>query len=189
MNENVGSITGLTTVMFESINGVDRLPIGACRSAERIDTQLETGAANGVHIDDIFEVANIGQDEVLLVDAGCLDGLGKGDTFHALIAGLEQLIRTVLDPFCYIGIGWTACGRVVFEASILGRIVRRRDDNAVCQVFFATAVVHEDGVRNYRRRGDPVALLDDCLDAVGCKHFKSRALRGGPTGRGCPSPM
>ncbi len=72
--------------------------------------------------------------------------LAKGTRFTPLIAGLEQLIRTVLDPLCYIGIGWTAGGRVVFEASILGRIVRRRDDNAVGQVFFATAVVHEDGV-------------------------------------------
>ena len=77
-----------------------------------------------------------------------------------------------------VGIGRAAVGWVVFEAAIFGRIMRRRYDDAIGQVVSAAAVVNQNGVRDDRRRSDPVVWLDDGLDAVGRQHLKRGILRG-----------
>ena len=46
----------------------------------------------------------------------------------------QQLVGPVLDPLRDVGVGRAAVGRVVLEAAVLGRIVRRRDDDAVGEV-------------------------------------------------------
>ena len=43
----------------------------------------------------------------------------------------EQVVGPVLDPAGGIGVGRTAVRRVVLEAAVAGRVVRRRDDDAV----------------------------------------------------------
>ena len=69
MNENVGSMIGLTTVDVQPINRIDRLPIRPRGSAQRVHTKLQVGAANGVDVDDVLQIAHIGQNEVFLVRA------------------------------------------------------------------------------------------------------------------------
>ena len=44
----------------ESVSGVDRLPIGPRGSAQRVHGEFEVGAANGVHINYVFEIAHVG---------------------------------------------------------------------------------------------------------------------------------
>ena len=51
--------------------------------------------------------------------------------------------------------GRTAFGRIIFEPAILGRVVRRRDDNAVSQSAAAAPIVTKNGMRNDRGRGEP----------------------------------
>ena len=51
----------------QTVDFVDRPPVMHRRAAERIHAQLETGGANRVHIDDVPQVVDIGQDEVFLV--------------------------------------------------------------------------------------------------------------------------
>ena len=53
----------------EPVDGVDRLPVVHGRAAERIDAELEAGRADRVHVDDVAQVLDVGQDEVFLMRA------------------------------------------------------------------------------------------------------------------------
>ena len=68
--------------------------------------------------------------------------------------------------------------RVVLEAAILGRVVRRRDDDAVGKVILATTVVNQNGSRDDRGRSYSVTLLYDGVHIVRGQHLESGALRG-----------
>ena len=46
-------------------------------------------------------------------------------------AALEESIRSRFNPFSHTRIGWTTMRRIVFEAAVIGRIVRRRDYDTV----------------------------------------------------------
>src|SRR5271166_4971219 len=98
-----------------------------------------------------------------------LDGFGEWNSLDPHVPRSQQFVRPVLDPAGHVGIGGAAVGRVVLEASILGRIVRRRDDDAVGEMIlvFATAVVNENGARDYGGRRYAVVFLDDRLYVVG----------------------
>ena len=109
----------------------DRLPVREGRSAERIHADLQTGGANGIHIDDVAEVVDIGRDEILFVSRDGLCSGSAGYAFDAAIAGAQQFIGAVLNPARDVGIGRASFRRIVFEAAIFGRIVRRRDDDSV----------------------------------------------------------
>ena len=100
----------------------------------------------------------------------------------------QQLVGAVLHPRGDVGVGRAAVGRVVFEAAVLRRIVRGRDDDAVGQVIVAAAVVGEDGAGDHRRRREAVLALNHRLDAVGREHLERRALRRLRQARACPCP-
>ena len=76
-----------------------------------------------------------------------------------------------------VGIGRAAVGRIVLEAAVRGRIVRRRDDDAVALVFGAATIIDEDGVRDDGRRGHAVVALQDRLDPLGRQNLERRSLR------------
>ena len=104
----------------------------------------------------------------------------SGTRFTFGVAAAQQFVGAVLNPAGHIGVGRPAVGRIVFEAAVLGRIVRRRDDDAVGEMILAGAVVNQDGARNDRRGRHAVIGLDERLDAVGGEHFERGALgRGG----------
>ena len=58
----------------------------------------------------------------------------------------QQCIRPLLDPARDSRIRRTPVRRVVLETTILGRIVRGGDDDAVRPVRGSSAIVCEDGV-------------------------------------------
>ena len=111
----------------------------------------------------------------------CLDRRGKRHATHSRVAGPQQFVGSILDPLRHVGVGRSAIGRVVLEAAILGRIVRRRDDDAVGKMCLARAVVDEDGPRDDRRRRHAVVALNDGLDAIGRQDLQRGAL--GRTGQ------
>ena len=146
------------------------------RAAQRIDAQLEAGIADRIHIDDILQVVDIGQDEIFLVRGRCLDRRRERHSTHSGVARPQQLVGSIFDPLRYVGIGRSAIGRVVLEAAILGRIVRWRNDDAVREVSLSVAVVDENGPRDDGSRRHAVAVLNDGLDAVGRQHLQRGAL-------------
>src|SRR4029450_1174171 len=74
--------------------------------------------------------------------------------------------------------GGVECGGVVLEAAILRRVVRGRDDDAVCPGRLPAAVVDEDGPRDDGGRRDAAIALDDGVDAVRRQHLEGGTLGG-----------
>ena len=72
----------------------------------------------------------------------------EGNSMHALEAAFQKRIGPGFDPSCDVVIRRPAVWRVVLEAAIVGRIVRRCNDNAIRQPCIAAAVVSEYRVRN-----------------------------------------
>ena len=106
----------------------------------------------------------------------CLDGRSKRHALHAVVSAAQQFVGPVLDPVRHVGVGGTAVGRVVLEAAVLGRIVRRRDDDAVREMLLAAAVIDEDGSGDDRGRGDTLVALNDRLHSIARQDLQRRAL-------------
>ena len=109
----------------------DRLPIRPGRAAERVDAELQPCAPDRVHLDDVLEILDVGQDEVFLVRRRRLHRRRERPSLHARVARAQELVRPVLDPAGRVGIGGPTTRRVVLEAAVLGWIVGRRDDDPV----------------------------------------------------------
>ena len=76
-----------------------------------------------VHVYGIFQVLDIGKNEVLLMGGCSLYGLRIWHAFYICIVRSQQIVRPLLDPFCDIRVRWTAVRWVVFEAAVLRRIM------------------------------------------------------------------
>ena len=55
------------------VDGIDRLPIRQRRAAQRVHAQLQTGGADRVHVHNVFQILDIGQDEIFLMRGGRLE--------------------------------------------------------------------------------------------------------------------
>jgi hypothetical protein len=66
---------------------------------------------------------------------------------------------------------------VVFEPAVLGRIVRRCDDNSVRRAGLVVSIVNENRVRDHRRRRDAIVRLDEGFHTISGKHFERGTLR------------
>src|SRR5258705_480533 len=82
------------------------------------------GPADCHHVDDASEVLDVWQDEVVFVRARRLDGRGKRYPLDPGIALAQEQVRAPLNPSRHVGVGGAPVGRVVFEAAVLGRVVR-----------------------------------------------------------------
>ena len=153
----------------------DRGPVGDARAAQRVDAQPQPTRANGVQVDDRGQLVDVGGDVVASQRA--LHGLLVGDPLDALEAGVEQLVGLALDPGGHLGAGRAAVGRVVLEAAVLGRVVRRRDDDPVGGALAPAAVVREDRVRDDGRRRVAVVGVDRDRHVVGGQHLEDAARR------------
>ncbi len=168
---------GIHHADVQFVNGVDRLPVRSGSATQRIDAELQSGAANCVHVHDIPQVLNVRDDEIFLVCGPGPYGERVRHSLHAGVSTSQQLVRPVLDPSRHPGIGRAAIRRAVLEASVLRRIVRRGDHDTIGEVIFASAIVDQDGARNHRRRRHAVLPLDDGLHSVARQDFKRCALR------------
>ncbi len=96
---------------------------------------------------------------------------------HATQLRRDQLIRARLDPLGRCRVRRSAVRRVVLEAAILGRIVRRRDHDAVGQPALPPSVVGQDRVAQRRRRRIAQLRVDHHLDIVRRQHLQRRRKR------------
>ena len=69
-------------------------------------------------------------------------------------------------------IGWSSVRRIVLEATVVRRIVRRRDHDAVGEPCLPSAVVTQNRVGNGRSRRVRSPFRKHHLDVVGRKHFQ-----------------
>src|SRR5262249_19872609 len=146
-------------------------------AAEWVDAKLEVGGANSVHVDDVPQITDIRQNKIFLA---CVLRLHCRSKRHALYAGVflpQKLVGAILDPLGHVGIGWTAIWWVILEATVLGRVVRGWYDDAVGEMLSSATVVDEHSVRDNRRRGYCIVLLNDGFDIVGGQHLERGTLR------------
>ena len=162
---------------LQSVDGVDRFPVGKRCSSERIHAQLELRAANGFDIHYILQIAHIRQNKIFLVSCSGSKGFFVRSALYIAVAGSHQFIGTILDPGGNVGVGGTAIRRIVFETAICRRIVGRGNDDAIGEVLFPSTVVNQNCARDYWSRGNTVLLLNNGFHSVGCKHLECGALR------------
>ncbi len=86
-------------------------------------------------------------------------GALMGNTFYFCVAIFQQCIGALLDCRSRFFFSRTAHGRVVFDASVLGRIVGGGDDNAVGEMFLAVLIIFKNGPGNDGRWRYIVVLL------------------------------
>ena len=166
----------IDNVDVEAVDAVDRVPAGQGCAAEGIDGELETGGADGLHVDDMGEVANVGHDHVALLHLAAGASLADARALHVAVAGAEQVVGAVLHPAGDVGVGGAAVGRVVLETAVARGIVGRGDDDAVGQPSVAAAVVGQDGVGDDGGGGEAIVVLDDGVDVVGDEDFEGGLL-------------
>jgi hypothetical protein len=70
---------------------------------------------------------------------------GIGEPLEVSVAVAQQSVGAILDPVGNIRIGRAAFGRVVLKTAIGGRVVRRRDNNAVGEAVFSAPVLDQNG--------------------------------------------
>ena len=130
-------------------------------------------------------------------DLGRRRAADAGDAFAA--RPLEQPVRLGLDPAGDVGVGRAAVGRVVLEPAVVGRVVRRRDDDPVGQPAAGgrrgvgsgdrpAPVRDEDRVGDGRRRRHAERVGGDAdVDPVRREHLERRRGRRLAQGVGVPS--
>ena len=157
----------------------DRAPIGQSSAAQRVNANAQARRRNGLHINHTAKVADIGRDVIMAVDACTCQGAGDRHAFDCAIARGEQRVGRALNGTRHVGIGRATMGRVIFETAIIGRIMRRADNNAVSATpiapGFTTLIIGEDGVRDDRGRRIAALVIDHGLNAIGGEHFEGGA--------------
>ena len=150
----------------------NRPPVVDPGAAERIHPQADLRAANGVHVDHIAEIANVGIEVVVPVRRGGAKRLLERNPLHTPQAVLEKLVCLRFDPIGDDVFRRPAVWGVVLEAAVMGRIVRGRDYDAVGESCLASAVVCENRVGDNRRRGIFILLRDHDIHPVGRQHLQ-----------------
>ena len=163
---------------------VDERPVVHGSAAERIDAQTHAGVADHVEVDDVLQVVHVVLAEVEALDVLGLDGLLVGHTLDGLEVA-EQLVGASGDGIGGLGRSRAAGDGVVLEATVGGRVVGRRDDDAVGEALALEAlgavgrtVVGQDGLGDHRGGHEVVTGIDAYVHAVGDEH-----LDGGLLGR------
>ena len=153
----------------------DAAPVMHAGTAERIGAHANAGGADRIHVDDIGQIGDIGAEVIVQVRArGCESAL-EGHPRHAFQAGANEIVGLALDPAGDAGIRGPAVRRVVLEAAILRRIVRRRHDDAVGEALLATFVVGKNRMRHRGGRRVFACGRDHDVHAIGREDFQCAA--------------
>ena len=122
---------GVDDGQVEPVPVGDLAPVGDARAAQRVGADPHPRLADRVEVDDRGQVVDVGAEEV--VRAGGVGGPRAlvRDPLDVLEPGGEERVGPVLDPAGHVGVGRAAVGRVVLEPAVVGRVVRRGDDDAV----------------------------------------------------------
>ncbi len=155
----------------------DRRPVLDGSPTQRVDADSDAAYANLCHVDDVREVADIGRDVIVRMNAGCFARALQRNAMHASELLLEEIVRGGFDPAGNVDVGGPAIGGIILEASVLGRIVGRRNDDAVGQPCLVPLVVHQDRMRDDGRRCISAPGIDHRLDAIGREHFQGTGKR------------
>ena len=98
MNRNVGSTDLFTIVRLRPIVLGDQRPIINARASERIDAKRNLGIADRRHIDNGFEIVDVGVQVVVLMRRRGSQRLREQRSLDALERGPEKIVGLRFDP-------------------------------------------------------------------------------------------
>src|SRR5690606_21346199 len=130
----------------QAVHVGNRLPVGDARSTHRVHADVQPCPGDGLHVHHRAEVAHIGQHVVIFVRGARPERTLPGDALHGAQPVAQNLVGAVLDGARGGRIRRAAARRVVLEAAVARRVVRRGDYYAVGQAGGAPAIVRQDGV-------------------------------------------
>ena len=145
-------------------------PVVDARAAQRVGADPHPGVPDGVEVDDGGQVVDVGAEEV--VGLGGRAGLVERHAADAGQPGAQQLVGPAGDPAGGVGVGRAAVRRVVLEAAVPGRVVRRGDDDAVGEAASSSPVGRQDRVADRRGGGVAAGGVDQHRDVVGRQHLQ-----------------
>ena len=109
----------------------DGLPVGKRGAAQGIDAALDVGVPDRFHVDDVRQILDVRSDEIVQASGRGLERRLDRHAAHAAVALAQNFVRAILNPCRDVGVGRPTIRRVVLEAAIRRRIVRRCDDDSV----------------------------------------------------------
>ena len=120
----------------ELVDRVDRLPVVHGGAAERIDAELEAGAADGLHVDDVAQIVDVGQDEIFLVRRLAASRAAANGTrlTPALPSRSSSLARSSIHCVTSVSAG-PPCGGLYLKPPSSGGLCDGRDDDAVGEML------------------------------------------------------
>ena len=175
MKRKVGSTLVVDHRQVEPVALGDGRPVGDARAAQRVHAEAQPAGADRLQVDDGGQVVDVGGDVVVRARRR----RRPARTARArtpVEARVEQLVGLALDPRRDLGVGRAAVGRVVLEAAVLGRVVRRRDHDPVGGArrppprLWVRIACEITG-----RRRVAVVGVDHHVHAVGGQHLEDRA--------------
>jgi len=114
---------GVHHVQIKAVVFADRRPVAHTCATQRIYAQAQIGAAQGVHVDHVFQIGNIGIQVIMTMGSAGFKGLLVAYALDPGQPGREQFIGLGFNPLGDIGISRAAIGRVVLETAAFWRIV------------------------------------------------------------------
>src|ERR1039457_4935971 len=147
-------------------------PVMNTSSTKRINSKTKFLAATSVHVNHVAKVVDVTGDIVVPMRRRGAQRLRMGNSFYSLEFGSQQSVRVCLNPTSNCVVRRPAIRRVIFEPTVMRRIMRGRDDNPVCQSLFTPAIVSQNRVRIYRGRRIFVPFGEHHVDAICRQHFQ-----------------
>ena len=172
MKPNVGSTMSLTTSSSTPYRSAIGRQYATPAPPSGSTPTFRPRAADRFHVHDGTELLHIRTDVVMGVGGTRASSAFVGNPHHSLERIGKQRIGPVFDPASHAGVCGSAVRRVVLEAAVLGRVVRRRDDDAVRERRGPLAIARENGMRHHRRGRVAAGAIDHRLHAIRREDFQ-----------------
>ena len=152
----------------------NRLPEGDARPAHRVNADIQTGGANCVEINNLFQIFDIRADVVVLMRGGRFHRDFEADALDAVQSIAQKIVGAVLNDFRNRSIRRAAGWRIIFETTVTRRIMRGRNHDTVGQSIFFAAIIGQNRMRNHGRRRIAETGLQHHLNVICGKDFDGR---------------
>ncbi len=147
-------------------------PVMHAGTPQWVNAHVNTGAANRLHVNDAAQIIDIGAKKIMPVGGIRMQRLFQRDSDNTIQPGFQQCVGPCFDPASDVGIGRAAVGRVVLETTVVWRIMRGRDDDAVGHTCAPPLVVDQNGMRHGWRRRVFIPFCQHHFDTICCQHFQ-----------------
>ena len=167
------------------------LPVGHAGAPHGIHADPQTGCGDAFHLNDVGQRIHVRRHIIPFLHVARPHRVRHRPASHTPEVGGQQFVGAILDRARDVGIGGSTGGRVVLESPVLGRIMRRRDDDAVRPariplfrnagaarriVTGKTPIVPQDREGNDRRRRIPPTRRDAGMHPVRSQHLEGRSV-------------